>query len=37
VNTPTTEASDLTMKVFYGFGDLSAGQSKTVKFEYGRM
>jgi hypothetical protein len=37
VNTPTTAASDLTMKVFYLFGNLSAAQSKTVKFEYGRM
>ena len=37
VNTPTTTASDLTMKVFYLFGNMSAGQSRTVKFEYGRM
>jgi hypothetical protein len=37
VNTPTTAASDLTMKAFYLLGNLSAGQSKTVKFEYGRM
>jgi hypothetical protein len=37
VNTPTTAASDLTMKVFYLIGNLSAGQSKTVKFEYERM
>jgi hypothetical protein len=37
VNTPTTAASDFTMKVLYLFGNLSAGQSKTVKFEYGRM
>jgi hypothetical protein len=37
VNTPTNGAGDFSMKVFYGFGNLSAGQSKTVKFEYGRM
>ena len=37
VNTPTTTDSDLTMKVFYLFGNMSAGQSRTVKFEYGRM
>jgi hypothetical protein len=37
VNTPTSTASDLTMKVLYLFGNMSAGQSKSVKFEYGRM
>ena len=37
MNTPTTTASDLTMKVFYLFGNMSAGQSGTEKFEYERM
>ena len=36
--TPTPEARDLAMRSFYVFeGGLAAGQSKTVKFEYGRM
>jgi hypothetical protein len=36
--TPTPEPGDFTMRVFYLFeGGLAAGQSKTVKFEYGRM
>ncbi len=36
--TPTPESRDLAMRVFYIFeGGLAAGQSKTVKFEYGRM
>ena len=37
VLTPTTSAQDLTMRVFSIVGNLSAGQSKSVKFEYGRM
>jgi hypothetical protein len=32
-----TEPGDFTMRLFYLLGDLDAGQSKTVKFEYGRM
>jgi len=36
VQTPTA-VQDLTMRVFYFVGNLSAGQSKSVKFEYGRM
>jgi hypothetical protein len=36
--TPTPEARDLAMRSFYLFeGGLAAGQSKTVKFQYGRM
>ena len=36
--TPTPEARDLAMRSFYVFeGGLAAGQSKTVRFEYGRM
>jgi hypothetical protein len=36
--TPTPEPADFAMRVFYVFeGGLAAGQSKTVKFEYGRM
>jgi hypothetical protein len=34
--TPTT-VQDLAMRVFYNLGGLNAGQSKAVKFEYGRM
>jgi hypothetical protein len=34
--TPTS-AQDLAMRVTYDLDDLVAGQSKTVKFEYGRM
>jgi hypothetical protein len=34
--TPTS-VQDLAMRVTYEVGSLSAGQSKTVKFEYGRM
>jgi len=34
--TPVTD-SDLAMRVFYGLGNLTAGQSKSVKFEYGRF
>jgi hypothetical protein len=36
--TPTPAARDLAMRSFYVLeGGLAAGQSKTVKFEYGRM
>ena len=36
--TPTPEPGDFAMRVFYLFeGGLAAGQSKTVKFQYGRM
>jgi hypothetical protein len=28
---------DLTMRVTYNLGTFNAGQSKTVKFGYGRM
>jgi hypothetical protein len=35
--TTPTSVQDLTMRAVYGLGDLSAGQSKTVKFEYRRM
>jgi hypothetical protein len=34
--TPTS-AQDLAMRVTYDLSDLNSGQSKTVKFEYGRM
>ena len=34
--TPTS-AQDLAMRMFYDLGDFNGGQSKTVKFEYGRM
>ena len=37
LRTPTS-VEDLVMRVFYNFpGGLNTGQSKTVKFEYGRM
>jgi hypothetical protein len=36
--TPTpTATGDFGMRLAYSLGSLSAGQSKTVKFEYGRM
>ena len=35
-NTPTAEG-DYAMRMIYLLGNLSAGQSKTVKFSYGRM
>jgi hypothetical protein len=36
--TPTPEPGDFAMRSFYVFeGGFAAGQSKTVKFEYGRM
>jgi hypothetical protein len=36
--TPTPEPGDFAMRIFYLFeGGLGAGQSKTVKFEYGRI
>ena len=34
--TPTV-AQDLAMRMIYALGNLSPGQSKTVKLEYGRM
>ena len=34
--TPTATA-DLAMRMYYDLGDFNGGQSKTVKFEYGRM
>src|SRR5215216_779625 len=37
VGTPTPSVQDLTMRVFYFLGNLSAGQSKTVKYKYSRM
>jgi hypothetical protein len=30
-------AGDWAMRVIYKLGNLTAGQSKTVKYEYGRM
>ena len=33
----TTTTDDLTMRVVYNLGNMAAGQSKTVKFKYGRM
>jgi len=30
-------AQDLAMRMIYALGNLSPGQSKTVKLEYGRM
>ena len=33
----TTTTEDLTMRVVYNLGNMAAGQSKTVKFKYGRM
>jgi hypothetical protein len=35
--TTPTPVQDLAMRGIYGLGDFNAGQSKTVKFEYGRM
>jgi len=35
--TPTPEPGDFTMRIFYLLDTLGAGQSKTVKFGYGRM
>jgi hypothetical protein len=32
-----TPSEDLAMRMLYGLGGLNGGQSKTVKFEYGRM
>ena len=32
-----TPSQDLAMRVLYDLGTLNSGQSKTVKFEYGRM
>jgi len=36
LDTPTT-SQDLAMRMLYGLGGLNSGQSKTVKFEYGRL
>jgi len=33
----TTEPGDFALRLFYLLSNFSAGQSKTVKFEYGRM
>jgi hypothetical protein len=35
--TPVTTPDGLTMRAVYNLGNMAAGQSKTVKFEYGRM
>jgi hypothetical protein len=35
--TPTPEPGDFTMRIFYLLDTLGAGQSKSVKFGYGRM
>jgi hypothetical protein len=35
--TTPTSIQDVTMRAVYGLLDFSPGQSKTVKFEYGRM
>jgi hypothetical protein len=37
VQTPVITRQDLAMRVNYNLGDIAAGRSKTVKFEYGRM
>ena len=36
-DTMPTGSGDWAMRVIYKIGNISAGQSKTVKYEYGRM
>lgn len=35
--TPTDPAGDFAMRMTYDLGSFNAGQSKTVKYVYGRM